>query len=564
MRYALSVGPTNSPAGAPLFNDQPLKVRGHDGFANNTVLSWQETDSVAATIMSFDEEDHRDEEIALADSLVAVDVAELPGSAPADVSVQRPDNSLIELQGTINGRGWWVEVKTAPPLSISMSVDGWSSGGGFDRADIASSTITRLGLSVSGVPGGVIVYGFAPASVDHVRLELSDHVTIDIPIYTWTGGTAFAVPIPDGLDATAIAYLDAAGVVLHRTLLPAFPIPTIGSLGGDSAFGDPTGTTLSGSHAPYRTSPPTPNPNPASNNESSTPTTSAATIAIGTTPPAPVDADTLRARPIVLPTVVADAACPVTTDFATLSTDLGPMAGNGTARPVGLPAGQPLELTPSTSTPTTPFEAKILWALPINTEGPVLVRGRQLDGEGSIQISDGRTNAATNDLVLTADSAATVTKKGTATRNLDGGWYGIPTTTTFTTSGCYGFQIDSSAGTSTVIFEASTPPAGNTPATTDPEFSTIAGTAADFCQRYAENDTEHPESYVGSDVHRQDIAALSAVAPDAIRPQLQSYTDFLDSGYINPNKPETSLTENWPAPVQQAIADIASYATTNC
>ena len=240
------------------------------------------------------------------------------------------------------------------------------------------------------------------------------------------------------------------------------------------------------------------------------------------------------------------------------------MAGNGTARPVGLPAGQPLELTPSTSTPTTPFEAKILWALPINTEGPVLVRGRQLDGEGSIQISDGRTNAATNDLVLTADSAATVTKKGTATRNLDGGWYGIPTTTTFTTSGCYGFQIDSSAGTSTVIFEASTPPAGNTPATTDPEFSTIAGTAADFCQRYAESDTEHPESYVGSDVHRQDIAALSAVAPDAIRPQLQSYTDFLDSGYINPNKPETNLTENWPAPVQQAIANITSYATTNC
>lgn len=424
-------------------SDNPtVTVRGHEGTAGANYVSWDETDDIVASVNAFDEGNHQAEAIALAEALETMYVDQLPTEQRAEIAIQKPDDSLLQLRGTISGRAWWLEVKTAPPLSTDIGVEGSSSGTGFSTPEDAPLTISDLQLSVSGVPGGVLLFGTAPSALQRVRVELSDDVTIELPVYTWTNGSAFAVPIPDGLDAAAIAYLDSSGDVLHRTLLPEFAIPTTGNTGGNQSFGDSAGTMINGSHTPYDNMPVI---SPAATDpDLQSRSTTADSATPGTAPPTPPTLEDLRSRPIILPTVESGGECPSTTQFSSMSADLGPMAGNGYARPVGLTFGQPLLIG-------SPGTAKILWALPIDVEGPVLVRGRQIDGNGAVRFIVGDA-APTEELSLTSELAAAIDKNGISTKLLDGGWYGIPTSTTFTNAGCYGFQIDSAAGTSTVVF----------------------------------------------------------------------------------------------------------------
>ncbi len=445
VQYSIRLDSAIVPPDSPLDSTVPVRVRAHDGSGTSSRIQWHETDSLRASITAFDSGDHRAEEIGLADALSTVSVRRLAPRGLGGSSPYKPPPSLLQLRGTISGRAWSAQVTTAPPMSMLVSVDGSDGGGGFGLADPSASVDAGLQLSVSGVLGGVLVYGVAPSTVEQIRVELSDSVTIRLPVYTWTGGSAFVAPIPDGLDAVSIAYLDASGAVLHRTLLPEFAIPTTGGVGGESAFGDPNGTTIVGNHTPYDAVPISEGPDTSGE----TPTTAASTVV---TMPVEVipDEATLRARPIVLPALPAGAACPVTTDFATLSKDLGPMAGRGTARPVGLDPAGTLDFGNSSDGKGT---AKVLWAMPINLAGPVLIRGRQLDGGGTVTFAVGD-NAPANDLVLDPSTAASMSKNGVTTQSLDGGWYGIPTSSSFTAAGCYGFQIDSAHGSDIVIFSA--------------------------------------------------------------------------------------------------------------
>ena len=445
VQYAIRLDTAIVPPESPLDSTVPIRVRGHDGSGTSSRIQWHETAALRASITGFDSGDHQAEEIGLAGALSMVTVQRLPPRGLGGSGPYKPPQSLLQLRGTISGRAWSAQVTTAPPMSMLVSVDGSDGGGGFGAADPSASVDAGLRLSVSGVPGGVLVYGVAPVTVEQIRVELSDGVTIGLPVYTWTGGSAFVAPIPDGLDAVSIAYLNASGAVLHRTLLPEFAVPTTGGVGGESVFGDPNGTTIVGNHTPYDAVPITEVPDTSG----TTPTTSASAVV---TMPIEVipDEATLRARPIVVPSLPAGFACPVTSDFATLSKDLGPMAGSGTARPVGLDPTGTLDIGNSSDGTGT---AKVLWAIPIDLAGPVLIRGRQLDGGGTVTFAVGD-NALANDLVLDSSTAASISKNGVTTKSLDGGWYGIPTSSSFTAAGCYGFQIDSAHGSDIVIFSA--------------------------------------------------------------------------------------------------------------
>jgi hypothetical protein len=41
-------------------------------------------------------------------------------------------------------------------------------------------------------------------------------------------------------------------------------------------------------------------------------------------------------------------------------------------------------------------------------------------------------------------------------------------------------------------------------------------------------------------------------------------SDFLAEGGVDPADPDSNLTENWPADVQAAVAELTDYISTHC
>lgn len=170
-----------------------------------------------------------------------------------------------------------------------------------------------------------------------------------------------------------------------------------------------------------------------------------------TTTTAELDSTALAARPLSVPSIGSGQPCPLTQDITVVSADLGPMAGTGPGRLVGIQIGQPLDVFgPYDGW----FEAKMLWALKADWSGPVLVRGWQLDGGGRVRFAN-NTTPPTDHLLLEPDAAAAVLKAGVTTKLLDGGWYGLPGTALFEATGCVAIQVDCAAGTSVVVFRTS-------------------------------------------------------------------------------------------------------------
>ena len=86
----------------------------------------------------------------------------------------------------------------------------------------------------------------------------------------------------------------------------------------------------------------------------------------------------------------------------------------------------------------------------------------------------------------------------------------------------------------------------------------------EFCRLAQATDDELPESFIGTAAHVEMIDALAGAAPSEIRPQLEGYSDYLGSGAIDPEDPETKDTENWPADVRTGIFEAQDYITANC
>ena len=81
-------------------------------------------------------------------------------------------------------------------------------------------------------------------------------------------------------------------------------------------------------------------------------------------------------------------------------------------------------------------------ALSMQVGGPALIRGHQLDGGGEVRFDEG----ADPSLEKVLDPAGKAPSAG--------GWYDFPGATRVRQPGCYGFQIDTEAGTTFVVFKA--------------------------------------------------------------------------------------------------------------
>jgi hypothetical protein len=147
-------------------------------------------------------------------------------------------------------------------------------------------------------------------------------------------------------------------------------------------------------------------------------------------------------RPWVQPTV-RGGTCPVTTVVQRPDPALGPLLGTGPARAAGLGAGAVLEYTGPDRGDWTDRSwggQKVLWAVDPATEGPVLVRGRRIDGPGELAFED----PAVAELLLNQ----------TAYEGQSGGWRDYPGFTRLRSPGCYAYQIDTRDGTWSIVFTA--------------------------------------------------------------------------------------------------------------
>ena len=123
----------------------------------------------------------------------------------------------------------------------------------------------------------------------------------------------------------------------------------------------------------------------------------------------------------------------------------GPAAGRG---PVYAAWGGGLTRFVSPPPPGSPFfgtawsGAKLLWIASPSYEGPVLVRGRQLDGLHGLGFTgDGTT--VWNELQLSPRAA-----RGRA------GWRSWPSSARLQAPGCYGIQVDGTDFSEVIVFKA--------------------------------------------------------------------------------------------------------------
>lgn len=164
-------------------------------------------------------------------------------------------------------------------------------------------------------------------------------------------------------------------------------------------------------------------------------------------------------RPFRAQPIPAGAPCPTTFANGTLAEHgivppFGalPGWGRGPAFPTGLGAGaRPLFGFEHPPQPGSGWEAsgwggnKNIWVISPSYGGPVLVRGRQLDGPNEIRFENGRP-------AFTRESALHPSRD----LRLHGPEpYGNPSTTRLRAPGCYAFQIDGRGFTYAIVFEAS-------------------------------------------------------------------------------------------------------------
>jgi hypothetical protein len=176
----------------------------------------------------------------------------------------------------------------------------------------------------------------------------------------------------------------------------------------------------------------------------------------------PGTSGTIPARlfpPLRLPRVAAGESCPVTPGV--MSTD--PYVGGqqyGGAGPVWMilgDRGDPSRGMSVLGSPGTPgwLAAENVWLVAPGYQGPFTVRGGRLDGRGTVRF--GGTPASTAFVEPSAPDP-----------NSTNGWRFPPGTIWVTSAGCYGFQINGTSFSETVVIDMQPPPDGATTGTGQP------------------------------------------------------------------------------------------------
>jgi hypothetical protein len=150
----------------------------------------------------------------------------------------------------------------------------------------------------------------------------------------------------------------------------------------------------------------------------------------------------LRSRPLDVPSLTAEDACPVTELSSSPSVDLGTMWGDERVRPV-LGATSRIGLAPPANYGSDVWGgAKVLWAMSAEGSSIALIRGHQLDGDAEVRFDEGDTPAEEKVLDPGGRQA------------LEGGWYDFPGSVRLRNPGCYGFQIDIGDDSFVIVLEA--------------------------------------------------------------------------------------------------------------
>ena len=155
----------------------------------------------------------------------------------------------------------------------------------------------------------------------------------------------------------------------------------------------------------------------------------------------------LRARPLRLPTLEPRDRCE-TARARKVSPAFAPGLGDGPVYPVGFARRGRLvfEYPPAPNTVFAGSEwggAKVLWVSDPAYEGPILIRGRQLDGPNELLLQQaGRPM-----------EPALAIRSGEAD-NWTGGWRNFPSYTRLRAPGCYAYQVDGDGFADVITFKA--------------------------------------------------------------------------------------------------------------
>jgi hypothetical protein len=155
------------------------------------------------------------------------------------------------------------------------------------------------------------------------------------------------------------------------------------------------------------------------------------------------------ARPLHLPTLAAAAPCPIGAAHF-LSASVGPGHGDGPAYAViGASGSLPFDYPPD---PRSVFAGsawsgqKVLWAVAPTYPGPVLIRGRRLDGVGRLGFENG--NEPPDAMLIPSATASSAPE-----------WRYKPSYTRLAVPGCYAWQVDGRSFSEVIAFRATLFPA---------------------------------------------------------------------------------------------------------
>jgi hypothetical protein len=173
-----------------------------------------------------------------------------------------------------------------------------------------------------------------------------------------------------------------------------------------------------------------------------TPTTSAPT-ATATAPRFPDAWTLLRQRPLRLPTLASGARCPAE-HARQVTPQFGAGIGAGPAyAALGVAAGAQgvLLIGPPSNFESTKWGGnKVLWYVSPQHQGPILVRGHQLDGPNEVRFEFG--DVPPVELAFMAGASD------------PSDWTNVPSYTRLRAPGCYAYQVDGTTFTEVIVFLA--------------------------------------------------------------------------------------------------------------
>ncbi|MBB4943322.1 hypothetical protein FHR32_007722 [Streptosporangium album] len=158
----------------------------------------------------------------------------------------------------------------------------------------------------------------------------------------------------------------------------------------------------------------------------------------------PTAAD-LLARPLEVPQVPPGGECPVTKIMTRPTSLAGDLLGDGPARPAIESTLPYIGDDPGTLFAGSGWGGeKVLWLTDPGLMGPLVIKGKQLDGDGPVKFdgTDGR--PLLDEIVIAPDPSAK-------------DWRDRPGYVRLKQPGCYAFQADTADATHVIVFRATGP-----------------------------------------------------------------------------------------------------------